>query len=758
MARQCRLGWAAGVSTLVASMFQPALSIQSKGPAESDAKKVTTFFKSSCLPCHSAANKRGGVALPLDPSGPLDQEILKRAQRRIDEKSMPPEGSPQPSASQRVAISQAITNTINQACNPAEMSRVTLRRLNRAEYNNTIRDLFGIAYSPADFFPSDEVGNGFDNIGQVLSISPLLMEKYLDAAEKVAAKVVPVPFEQYKSFPGSELKFNGGGGPNGNSAHLYTNGAAGIEVTVPKAGTYLIQARVWAQQAGSELAKVNLFAGNKRGEVTEISAERAAAAETINYTVQLKPGKMMVGCAFLNDYYKADDPNPNNRDRNLIIDSIVFAGPLNEAKPTFATRQFLLPGTGIAEPKDRVRAVLTNLAYRAYRRPPTQQEIDSLFGLVASAIKNGETLEKGYQLAITAVLCSPHFIFRPEPAAGEKLTDFELASRLSYFIWSSMPDEELLEVAKKGNLKRPETMKAQVLRMIADPRSEALGSNFASQWLGLRKLEISVPDPKLFPNVDYDLKKDMERETLTFFNRAVQENKPITDFLDADYTYVNRRLANFYGIEGVTSDQFTKVKWPNSTRAGILTQASVLLVTSNPNRTSPVKRGKWVLENILGTPPPPPPPNVGVLPEDQGAPIPRTLKERIAAHVKNPSCAGCHKRLDPIGIALENFDAVGKWRTQDGPYPVDSKSEMPDGTPLKGPEDLTRYLTNNQDAFARAFCEKLMTYALGRALTPSDDCSIDELAKSTKAGGYRTQSLILAVATSRAFTSRGKEK
>jgi hypothetical protein len=550
---------------------------------------------------------------------------------------MPPEDRPQPTADESARLITSIKAALERddCGRPGNPGRVTIRRLNRAEYNNTIRDLVGVDFRPADEFPADDVGYGFDNIGDVLSLPPLLMEKYLFAAETIS--------------------------------------------------------------------------------------ERA-----IVRTADRRP----------------TDPLPDSHRR------ILFREPAS-------------PG----EYPDAARAIVERFATRAYRRPVSPEETARLTSFVELALRNGDSFERGIQLAVQAVLISPHFLFRVEldsrpratglPGDGaESIGEFELASRLSYFLWSTMPDEELFRLAAEVKLHSPEILAGQVRRMLHDPRARALVENFAGQWLQIRKLEIADPDRDRFPGFDEPLRRAMLRETGLFFDEVMRADRSILDFLDADFTYVNERLARHYGISGVSGEAFRRVRLNGAARGGLLTQASILTVTSNPTQTSPVKRGRWVLEQILGTPPPPPPPEVVPLKEDRAADNGRSFRQRMEQHRARSSCAVCHNRLDPIGFGLENYDAVGAWREREGGQPIDASGTLPSGESFRGPRELKARLKARPREFARCLAEKMLTFALGRGVEAYDRCAIDRIVKEIESKEYRFSALVLGVVTSEAFLKR----
>jgi len=578
---------------------------------------VHPFVERYCLTCHSGADAERGVQLDKYRTAAAvseDQATWRKVLRMLRARKMPPAHSRRPKDAEYDSVNAWLEAALGQAdrASPPDPGRVTIRRLNRAEYANTIRDLLGVEFNAAADFPSDDVGYGFDNIGDVLTLPPLLMEKYLAAAEQIAAKAV----------------------------------------------------------------------------------------------VEDSPG-------------------------------------------------------------DKPEQILRRLATRAYRRPISDQELNRLLKLVATARAQGDRFEAGMRLALQAMLVSPHFLFRveldPEPNGAmpiRALNEYELASRLSYFLWSSMPDDELFNLAARGKLR--ENLDGQVRRMLSDPKSKALVENFAGQWLQLRNLDLATPDKSQFPAFDDDLRRAMRTESEMFFNAIVREDRSVLELLDADFTFVNARLARHYGLEGVEGDRFRRVSLPAGggqeavqARGGVLTQAAMLTVTSNPTRTSPVKRGKWVLENILGTPPPDPPPNVPMLRDDAKAVAAGTLRQRMEQHRKDPNCAVCHKEMDALGFALENFDAVGAWRTKDGNFPIDAAAQLPDGRSFHGPRDLKAVLRGNKEQFTRCLTEKLLTYAMGRGVEPCDRPAVGGIVNAAKAGNYKFSTFVLGIIHSEPFQKRG---
>jgi hypothetical protein len=574
------------------------------------AEEIVPLLRNYCWNCHSTQRQAGGVILDAfadEAAARKDASTWDQALRQLRSREMPPPRSRQPAAAERDLLVRWIEG---QTVPTVPTSRPALRRLNRSEYANTLRDLLGVEPPSVSDLPADEIGHGFDNIGELLSLSPLLFEKYLGVAEKA------------------------------------------------------------------------------------------------------------VTAAFR---------SPEAKARILI------------AQPTRKTH-------------DEVTArVLEQFTKRAYRRPVMRDEIDRLVGMALQAEAEGESWERGIQVALQAVLVSPHFLFRVESGVGKVRPpdDYALASRLSYFLWSSMPDEELFDLAAKRQLSA--NVPAQVRRMLKSPKAGALVENFAGQWLQLRSLANVTPDPKRFPGFDDALRTAMRRETELFFNAVVREDRSVLDFLDADFTFLNERLAKHYGIDGIKGPEFRRVTLIDGTRGGVLTQASVLTVTSNPTRTSPVKRGKWVLENLLGAPPPAPPPDTGDLPDDRGQELTGTLRQRMEQHRSNPNCATCHQRLDPLGFGLENFDAVGRWRTRDGSLPIDASGTLLGGESFNGPAELKAVLKGRRDEFTRALAEKMLTYAAGRGMGPADRPAVERVRQRVADEKYTFSSLILAVVESEPF-------
>ena len=469
--------------------------------------------------------------------------------------------------------------------------------------------------------------------------------------------------------------------------------------------------------------------------------------------VVLTQGTHKVGVSFTNDFYD----KATKADRNLFVDFAEVIGPTGPVTYPESHRAIVPYEPAKGQEEATARKFIQAFASRAFRRPASPQDVDRLMPVYGAGARGG-SFDEGMKLAVQAVLSSPRFMFRleqdPAGTAGKvrALDGYEVASRLSYFIWSTMPDPTLLDLAAKGTLTQPAVIKAQVARMVQDPRAKALADNFAAQWLNLRKLSIVEFDPKQYP-MPQELRRDMATETKDFFLGVLRNGRTISDFVDGKYTYVNERMAAHYGIPGVTGDEFRKVALTGD-RGGVLTQASVLTITSNPTRTSPTKRGKWVLENIFGTPPPPPPPGVSDIPDEKHKIEGLTLRQLMAEHRKNPACAVCHVKMDPIGFGMENFDPIGRWRDKEGKFDVDASGTLPTGQSFKGAAGLKQILLTQKPQFARALAEKLLTYALGRGVDFKDKCALDAAVAKAAPTGYRLDALVVAVATSDPFLKR----
>jgi mono/diheme cytochrome c family protein len=736
---------------------------------------IRPLLKQYCYDCHNPQKQKGDLDLqPVGDNPRLaeNRDVWEKIAELIESGEMPPEKKPQPNETERDLVIKYIDGELakldcKQEKNPG---RVTIRRLNREEYRNTIRDLFGVVFEPKDF-PNDAVGYGFDNIGDVLSLAPMLMEKYLAAAEEIVGKAIvadPAPKRKITRIRGDKLQPQPG---RGNDAirpiesrmlGLYREGEAGTQFDAVQAGSYNLRIRAYGEQAGNEPPRLAVSCDGRELQVFEVPNTKIVSFEV---PASLEPGTHQIAVAYLNNYSEPNHPDEKLRgDRNLFVESVEIESPpvapsLPEAHKRYITR---LPQPG--EERQVATEILGKFARRAYRRAVTDQEVARLTGFVDRAMSEKGTFLEGIQLAMQAALCSPHFLYRweldPEQMKANEtraLTHFEVASRLSYFLWSSMPDDELLDFAERGTLRLEGNFEKQVARMLHDPRADAFVTNFAGQWLQIRGLPEVAPDPELFRGFDPELRAAMKRESELLFDTIIKEDRPVTDLLDADFTFLNERLAAHYGIDGVKGPEFRRVPLPpGSPRGGVLTLGSVLTVTSTPTRTAPVLRGKWILEQILGTPPPAPPPDVPPLAEQTEVNQSASLRVRLEEHRSRADCAGCHAKMDPLGFALENFDAVGRWRDQDGKFPIDASGKLVGGKEFNGARELKALLKTDK-RFVRGFAEKMMIYALGRGLDYFDRCAVDEVVAKMSAQNNRFSALVSAIVGSDPFLKRRPE-
>jgi hypothetical protein len=726
---------------------------------------VQPVLAKTCAPCHNDRVSSGGLNLaPFSTAGSMaeNREGWEKILQKIRTGEMPPKGVPRPAA-QMDALTKFIQAEFERADRnlKPDPGRVTARRLNRNEYSNTIRDLLAVEFHAETDFPTDDSGSGFDNIGDVLTISPVLMEKYLAAAERIASRAIgadplPKPLEaQY---------------------HIKDKTIRRIDVSTIEAthridfdGEYIIRIGLPGERAAdAKPVTMGFWMDGKLIHTMPVETKPSKLLYFNPYSAEemrlyLPEGDHTFRAGFINDEFVKglSLKDAYSSKTNKYLESITFVGPY-PAKVEKASRKMILvcdPNSGSA----CVERIVSRLARRAYRRPVTKNEIASLVKLVGMAKAERLTTEQGIQLAIQAMLVSPHFLFRVErdpnpvdPAQVHRISDIELASRLSYFLWSSTPDDELLGLAETGKLHAPGMLDAQVKRMLADLRSAALADNFAGQWLETRNLDSVKPDPQKFPDWGPELKDAMKTETRMFFESVLREDRPLSEFLDARYTFLNERLAKHYGIAGVTGPEFRRVELSTNQRGGILSQASVLTVSSYPTRTSPVIRGKYVLQNILGAPPPPPPADVPLL-DEEAVGNTGSMRQQLEKHRANATCASCHSRMDVLGFGLENYDAIGKWRTMDGKFPVDASGTLPGGKSFSNPEELRVLLKADLSEFSRCLVEKMLTYALGRGLERYDNRTVDRLNRDLAASGYGLQKLIYEVVGSLPFQSRRGE-
>jgi hypothetical protein len=734
--------------------------------------KVAPFLETHCFDCHGDDDGDAGLNLAVytDASDLTEhRKTFEKIFRMINSGAMPPgDFEPLPEDDDRAVVSTWLEDQLfNFDCKLInDPGRPTIQRLNRAEYNNTIRDLVGVDFKPADDFPSDDVGEGFDNIGDVLSLSPLLLEKYLKAAEQITARAIVLDdYSKPRTLTKRGLNLSKAGHAHDSGddfVAILSTGEARADFKLAATGDYVIRIEAKATQAGrDELAKMEFRVNGDPVHVVDVPGKQVVGQ--FRFKTRLQAGDVRIAGRFINDKMI------KRQDRNLYIRQIQLVGPENAEPPTYpALHQrlvFAVPGAGKSV-KQAATEVLQTFAKRAFRRAVSGDEVQKYVGLVEQITNQDDgSYNEGIAVAMQAILVSPHFLFRVETDSrpddaknGHKVNQYELASRLSYFIWSSMPDDELINLADRGQLQNPDTLTKQIARMLRDKKARALTENFATQWLNLRVLDELTPDPDQFKTFNARLKADMVRETEMLFESIVKDNRPITDFIDADYSFINERLAKHYDIRGVKGNNFRRVSLQGSGRAGVLTHASVLTLTSNPTRTSPVKRGKWILENLLNDAPPDPPADVPDLDETAKEHPEMTLREQLALHRESPTCASCHKTMDPLGFGFERFDAVGKIRSLADGKPIDPSGELPSGESFSGALELVQIVKERREQFCRCLAEKMMTYALGRGLNYYDRCAIDQIYERLDENELRFASLVEGIVLSKPFLERRGEE
>ena len=752
---------AASMSTLPASPQQAAEGL---GAATFE-NAVSPVLANTCSLCHNRQLASGGfdAAAFLDPASLASKrEGWELILQKLRAGEMPPQGIPR-SQAQIDALVQYVQGEFAKMDRNTKLDpgRVTVHRLNRNEYANTIRDLLGVEFRAQKDFPTDDSGEGFDNIGDILTISPVLMEKYLAAAERIASRAVaadPLPKPFSVEYAAKDKRIRRVDSSSVEASHrIDFDGEYVVRFALPgerPADAKPVMLGVWMD---------GKLVGSKMVETKPSGLVFFDPYSEEEMRLALPEGDHVFRAGFIDDdFVKGLAPRDlYNRKHNKFIDGMVFVGPFKpKAAPASRARILICdPNSGPA----CVEKIVGALARHAYRRPVSKAEVASLVRFVAIAKVHGQSAEQGIQLALQAMLVSPNFLFRIEhdanptdPTAVHRISDVELASRLSYFLWSSMPDDALLDSAEAGRLHAPAALDSQVKRMLADPRASALAGNFAAQWLETRNLDVVKPDPQKFPEWDPELRDAMRTETSLFFDYILRENRPMADFLDSRYTFLNERLARHYGIEGVKGPEFRKVDLTTGERGGVLGQAGVLTVSSYATRTSVVIRGKYILQEILGTPPAPPPPDVPPL-DEAAVGTSLSLRQQMEKHRANAVCASCHSKMDPLGFGLENYDAIGKWRTLDGKFPVDSSGTLPNGKTFATPAEMRAALASLLPQFARSLVEKLMIYALGRGIAPYDRRAIDQITGRLADQGYPFQTAIYEIVRSAPFQMRRGE-
>jgi mono/diheme cytochrome c family protein len=749
-------------------LWMPLLAARVTTQQATDDAGMTAFVRAHCIECHGVDATKGELDLTQDAADPVARAWRwSRLRDRVLAGEMPPADAESPTPAARQAFVASVASVLRGTVPrlPPDPGRVTVRRLSRTQWEHTVRDLFGASVTTTGF-PADDLGYGFDTIGDALTFSTLHLETYLAAAREVAAAVFdgedPArPTIRRFEAELMQLVAGPGAGMTGEVANLYTRATVEQAVRLPRDGVYVLRVLAGADQAGDEPAKMVLRLDGPELTTIEVG-ERAL--RPFELRTPLPGGAHRITLAFVNDYYDPKNPDPARRDRNLRIDWLEVVGPTDTIEVPAARQWLQAPLRARGDDAARVRAVVRALLPRAYRRPATDAEIARSTQLGAAVLRGGGSLTEALRAVLQASLTSPHFLFRLETgavagAAGSvvALGGNALASRLSYFLWGSAPDETLSDRARQGTLSETAGLTAEVDRMLADARAESLATDFASQWLELRNLADRTPDPARFPDFDDELRASLRRETELLFLTVLREGRDVRDLLDCDFTHVDARLAAFYGLEVPEGAQgFVRVMLPPALRerGGVLGHASVLAITSNPTRTSPVKRGKWVLENLLGQPPPPPPPGNDTLANEAAIDSSRSFRDQLAQHRERRACAVCHVRMDALGFALERYDAIGRYREQDAGGVIDCSGELPDGRVLAGLADLKAALRQDP-AFVRTLARKLFVYAVGRDARPHDrlrlDLGVDEL---LLLGKVTLRDLVLLVVQDDAFQRR----
>ena len=801
------VGWLQAASPQVSAFTPPSAS------------QYRALLDRYCVTCHNEKLLTAGLSLSNVDAGNVgeDAEVWEKVAGKLRTGEMPPAGMPRPDQPAYDAFAKYLVTELDRAAeanlNPG---RPAVQRLNRAEYTNAIRDLLVLDINAELLLPADDSSYGFDNIGDVLTVSPTLLERYMSAATKISRFAIGDPAigpasETYEVSPrllqrdrvSEHLPFGSRGGI-AIRHHFPLDGEYTIKILLQRDRVLDIRGLAEPHQIDIRLdgETIRQFTvggegksksqengqeqyGSKAGDNGQESYERTADAN-LEFRFSAKAGTRVVGITFLDR-----NPKPEGVLLRLVVASqyvqnddvpgvgiVTITGPYNTTGPgdTPSRRRVFMcrpassaPGNpaGSNENGEQqcARRILSTLARRAYRRPVTDRDVQTLLSFYQDG-RNKGGFEAGIGLALRRMLVSPEFLFRVErdpagvaPNTAYRISDLELASRLSFFLWSSIPDDELLDLAERGQLKDSAVLERQVLRMLADARSRALVSNFAGQWLYLRNMLQVVPDPEAFPDFDENLRNAFHRETELFFESMLREDRSVLDLLDADYTFLNERLARHYQIPNIYGNHFRRVKLSDERRRGLVGQGSILTVTSYPSRTSPTFRGKWLLENILGAPPPPPPDNVPALTDRGKDGKILSVREQMEAHRVNPACSGCHARMDPLGFALENFDAIGRWRTTSGNNtPVDSSGVLPDGTKFQGPAELRKVLLSRREELVSTITEKLLTYALGRGVEFTDAPAIRRIVRETAPSEHRWSSLILQIVQSTPFQMRRSQE
>ena len=780
------LGWI-GIALVGVGSLQTARP-QSLSPVPAHASAQRAVLDRYCVVCHNEQALTAGLALDkmdieqVSEGAPVWEKVLRKLRGR----AMPPAGMPRPDEATYNSLANYLETELDGAKpNPG---RPVLHRLNRAEYTNAIRDLLALEIDGTSLLPADDSGYGFDNIGDVLSVSPMLLERYMSAARQISRLAIG----DHRGRPDSQTydvpRFLGQEDRTSEDLPFGSRGGIAVHHFFPVDGDYLIKVRLKTSYDGSavlgiaEQHQLDIHLDRQKvGQFTVggvgLNAPRTSAVGEeapdahLEVRIPVTAGPHLVGVSLLKETWAREQmiqPTFESLEREEPgVGRVTIRGPYDPRGPgeTPSRNQiFVCHPTSSQDEEPCARKIISTLARRAYRRPIVEDEVPNLLVPYHSG-RNEEGFEAGIEWALQRILVSPEFLFRieqdpesVEPGTTYPISDLELASRLSFFLWSSIPDDTLLEVAANGQLEDSVVLEQQVRRMLADSRSQALVSNFAGQWLYLRNMGTVAPDLGEFPEFDENLREALQKETELFFESMLREDRSVVDLLDADYTFLNERLARHYGIPNVYGNHLRRVVLDNEQRRGLLGKGSILTATSYANRTSPVLRGKWVLENILGTPPPPPPPDVPELQEATQDGKPLTMRQRMEEHRVNPACAACHARMDPLGFALENFDAIGGWRATENGSPIDASGVLPDGTQFEGASGLREVLLGRRQEFVRNVTEKLLTYALGRGTEYYDAPAVRSIMREAAPSDYRWSSLIVGIVKSTPFQMRRSEE
>ncbi len=760
-------------------------TLKATGLNASDAAALADQY---CASCHSDDQRKGGLSLEsFDFAHPeKNPESAEKIIRKLRAGMMPPPGRQRPSDGQINAFASVLESRIDAVAAAHPYAGFTpLHRLNRIEYANSVKALLGLDVDATELLPPDDLSHGFNNMADVLTVSPALLEAYISAAGKISREalgdvhaapvmttyMIPRVISQTRHVDGT---------PFG------TRGGISIKHTFPADGEYVFKIAFYTHQQGylfgqaqAKGQQLEIAINGERVALVDVDPKFKDTDDLRTAPIKIKAGQQAVSAAFLNRFDGPVQDEVQPYDQSL-IDVNVANMPGLTTLPHLRGLSIIGPDkvTGISETASRdkvfivyparpadepaaARAIVTSLVRRAYRKPASAQDVDEALGFYRRQRAEGETFDEGIRAALESVLANPQFIFRFERADGKAqsgnsyaVSDLELASRLSYFLWSSPPDDQLLQVASAGKLHQRPVLERQVKRLLADRRSESLATNFAVQWLSLKNLDEVLPYPYQFPNFDKNLAQSMRRETELLFDDIARNDRSVLNLLTADYTFVDGRLAKHYGIPNVLGNRFRRVAISDENRRGLLGQASILTLTSSANRTAPVTRGKWVMQVLLGTPPPPPPPNIPILAEAADLTTPQSVRQRMEEHRKNPACASCHRVIDPIGFSLENFDPTGAWRSADDGIKIDATGTLFDGTQLNGPADLRRGILRHREAFLRVFAENLFAYGIGRIPDYRDQPQVRAIVARASKHQDHFSDYILGIVESPAFTER----